>query len=486
MDDLCEKNNNNAEFILLNLCISEDGYEFASDIQTATQLAEYELEEITSKLDENENTLKKLTPECDKTDYLLAASCGTLCGLIDIFLIGKPGESPIGNLSDEWFKKRTMDFAKFCGWNGSGDSISPAIKYLEKKFKIPYDHTGAGDAAGLVFDLNPRNHHFKSLAHNPSLLGLFFSILDQFTNTSHFISGGELISLQEVDNNFELKGNNISSKLFCGFVNWFGHIISDMSGSSTSKGRGMGIPSPLWTWTNDIIAIKRKFNIETFEFDKSVNELALLIFKQGYDLRFEFAKAIPVFVNELLVRMIYSVRRLVQFFMNNQKEKRAFQLMWETSQPFSNASVKRMLTIAHGTFCLIDTGDALAHGFISGGGSFNAEDFILRLNIVGIGRFSISLYGEISRGIRQKALKKENSILKQENITIIDYVEGLKLLSKIYDDKELLLFTKELEESKMYVKAFEKSVLLAEKRNVPGERILRNKDDIDSYFKGGK
>lgn len=78
----------------------------------------------------------------------------------------------------------------------SDSSLSSAIKYLENKFKIPYDQTGAGDAARLVFDLNPRNHHFKSLGHNPSLLGLFFSILDQFANTAHFISEGELISLQ--------------------------------------------------------------------------------------------------------------------------------------------------------------------------------------------------------------------------------------------------------------------------------------------------
>lgn len=82
-----------------------------------------------------------------------------------------------------------MDFAMICGWDGkSNDSLSSAIKYLEKKFKIPYYQTGAVDAASLVFVLNSRNHHFKSLGHNPSLLGLFFVILDQFTNTSHFIS----------------------------------------------------------------------------------------------------------------------------------------------------------------------------------------------------------------------------------------------------------------------------------------------------------
>ena len=38
----------------------------------------------------------------------------------------------------------------------------------------------------------------------------------------------------------------------------------------------------------------------------------------------------------------------------------------------------------------------------------------------------------------------------------------------------------------MYVQAFEKSVILAEKRNVPKNEILRNKADIDSYFKGSE
>ena len=36
----------------------------------------------------------------------------------------------------------------------------------------------------------------------------------------------------------------------------------------------------------------------------------------------------------------------------------------------------------------------------------------------------------------------------------------------------------------MYIKAFEKTILLAEKRTVPKNKILRNKEDIDSYFKG--
>lgn len=103
-----------------------------------------------------------------------------------------------------------------------------------------------------------------------------------------------MISLQEADGKFELRGNNVPSKLFCASLNWFGHLISDMSGASSSKGRGMGIPSPIWSWTNDIIAIKKKTGIPASEFENTINELALQIYKEGYDARFQAAQAIPV------------------------------------------------------------------------------------------------------------------------------------------------------------------------------------------------
>ncbi len=479
-------NDNNEKIMLLEFSASEDGYEFSTNIKKALSDAEDELSNIIIKLEESTDSLKKLTPECDKVDYILAACSGAMCGILDIFLVGKPGESPIGDITDTWFENRTRDFAKMCGWNDKeNNTLSSAIKHLEKKFKIPYDQRGAGDAAGWIFDLNPKNHHFKSLGHNPTLLGLFFSVLDQFCNTSHFVSNGELISLQEADGKFELKGNDVPSKLFCGLANWFGHIISDVSGSSGAKGRGMGIPSPIWSWMNDIIAIKRKLNIPVGELDKSMNELALEIYKQGYDARFQAAQAIPVFINELLVRVIYSVRRLVKYFTSTKSEDRTFSSLWKSCEPFSNATVKRMLTVAHGTFCLIDMGDAVVHGFVSGGGSFNVTEFAMRLNIVGIGRFTISLYGEVSRGLKRHDVKEDIVVIHRQKMIIEDYIEGLNYLAEIYDDKELLLFTQEFRKSDMYIQAFEKSVLLAEKRNVPNNLLLKNKSDIDYYFMGG-
>ena len=467
--------------LLLDLSITENDFEFATSVTSALNQAELELQSI----DETIDSIKALRPECDKLDYILAASSGALCGLIDIFLVGKPGESPIGDITDKWFADRTKDFSKLCGWKDDGDgSLSSAIKHLEKKFKIPYDQSSSGGAAKDIFNLTPSNHHFKSLAHNPSLFGLFFSILDQFDNTSHFVTGGQLVSLQDADGRFELRGDNTPSRLFCGFVNWLGHIISDRSGSHTSKGRGMGVPSPLWTWTNDIIAIKSKLNIPVSQFDNDVNELALNIFEKGYDARFQTAQAIPVFINELVVRLVYSIRRLVKYISETDTDNRSFKSLWSACEPFSNPTVKRMLTVAHGTFCLIDLGDATIRGFVAGGGNFSAAEFFMRLNIVGLGRFTISLYGEVRREIDSRKAEEEIRFLQRERVVVEYYIEGLKILADRYDDQELLNFVDDLKRSNAYIQGFEKSVELARKRNISTANFVSNKSEIDNYFMG--
>lgn len=165
-------------YVEMDLSVDDNKYDFLSIISDALSNAEMELQETKRFISETIETVNNLTPECDKLDYALAASSGVICGVIDVFLVGKPGESPLGNITDKWIETRTRDFAKLCGWDSKDNSsASSAIKFLEKKFKIPYDQRGAGDAASEIFNLSPRNHHFKSLAHNPSLLGLFFQFL---------------------------------------------------------------------------------------------------------------------------------------------------------------------------------------------------------------------------------------------------------------------------------------------------------------------
>ena len=476
-------NKPNKSVVIADFSILDDGFNFDTNIDEALKGASNKLTEIDELINETEKTIKNLTPECDKLDYILSASSGVLCGIIDIFLVGKPGESPVGDVTDKWFDDRVKDFAKLCGWNSKkNSSVKSAIGFLERKFKVPYDQRGAGDAASFIFDLKPANHHFKSLAHNPTLLGLFFSILDQFTNSSHFVTDGQLIALEDADGKFELRGKSTPAKLFAGIINWFGHLISDVAGSSGSKGRGSGIPSPIWCWINDVITLKNKLKIPVSKFDKDFCDLALEIYAKGYDVRFQAAQAIPVFINELLVRIFYSIRRMIRYLIDSKQEDRSFAILWKSCEPFTNATIKRMLTVAHGTFVIVDAGDATVKAFMAGGGKFNPVEFFLRLNIVGVGRFTISMYGETKRGLKKITLKGNAYLLRRERTLLVDYIDGLNILSNAYNDKELLSFIDNFKTSDLYKEAFDKSAKLAELRNVPKDKILYSKMDIDSYF----
>ena len=176
--------------LVLEIEVDESSkYSLSSCLEDAKLLEDEKIK----KIEEITKSIKEVRSECDKLDYALAASVGLLSGIIDIFLVGSPEDSHFCKMTDKWFKGRVIDFAKLNGWKGKIEDISSAIRFLENKFKVPYDQKGIGDAGKAVFNLTPSNHHFKSLGHNLTIMGMFFSILDQFNNTSHFVTEGELI-----------------------------------------------------------------------------------------------------------------------------------------------------------------------------------------------------------------------------------------------------------------------------------------------------
>lgn len=474
---------------LAEIVVGDDGLSFSSPIEQALAEAEIELTDLKETIE----TIATLRPKCDKMDYALAASSGAICGLIDIFLVGTPLHSPLGKITDKWFENRVVSFAKGCRWiNAKKKSIwakAPrppkdivsAIRWLQLTFKIPYDQTSWGDAANYAFDikLNTDNHHFLSLGHNPSICGLFFSILDQFTNSSHFVAGKEFIELVDAGKGVRLQGKSFVGKVFCGFCNWFGHIMSDISGSdgSTKRGnRGMGIPSPLWTWMNDVIVIKSKLGIKPSDFDAKFNQLALDIYNDGYDFRFQTTQAIPVIINGLVVRLIYAVRRLLQYYQETDEGSRSINDALVKCRPANNPEISRMLTVAHGTFCLLDATDATVRGFITGAGGFNPKEFILRLNIIGLGRFAVSLGSEVQRYWKAKS---ESLFAKRKKPILEDYIEGLKVLAQYYDDKELYSLAERVCDDKHYKDVFSDTVTVATRRGV---KAYPTKESVDDYF----
>lgn len=315
---------------------------------------------------------------CDKYDYMIAVACGAIGGLIDILFVGVPkkesklgvsNESKLGNFVDNQANKITMKFAEMLGWDrqkaedNNKNVLNSAIGYLEDRYKINYDQKTTAETGGKVKNLSLKNHHLKSLGHAPDIIGLFFSILNQFTSTSTFVSNGQLITIDT--ETFELKGNNFIAKIFCGFCNWFGHLMSDWTGSSGASGRGSGVPIPFYELT-------QLLNFGRFG-EKHQQTFAVIcakVFEDGYDFRYGIAMAIPVLITELLTRAMYAIKAV---FYHNKDPKDCI----VTSSP----ELRRMLLVSHGTLCLLDGVDA---GVRSGG---NLVNFLLRTNFIAWVRF---------------------------------------------------------------------------------------------------
>lgn len=316
---------------------------------------------------------------CDKYDYMIASTCGLIGGLVDVFFVGIPGKGSLSKWADNQTDNAVQRFAKLIGWKGpgkEGKETASAIGFLEKKFKVNYDHGTSHDTDGAVKNMSLSNHHVKSLGHSPDLVGLFFSILDQFCNTAHFVDKGNLITINT--ETFELSGSNVVSKIFSGFMNWLGHLFSDMAGSSGGRGkvdagRGSGIPIPFYSLLQFI-------NVGSFgQHRQTFSTIAVKVFESGYDMRHGLAMAVPVLITELLTRMMWVIKRR---FYHDQE--------WRDCVPSgNNPELRRMLLIGHGTLCLVDTTDAALR---SGG---NIVAFMVRSNLIAWTRFGTLAIKEI-------------------------------------------------------------------------------------------
>tara|TARA_R110002072_G_scaffold303093_1_gene493198 strand:- start:692 stop:2158 length:1467 start_codon:yes stop_codon:yes gene_type:complete len=306
---------------------------------------------------------------CDKFDYMIAGTCGFIGGLVDILFVGIPGEGPLTKFADETTNEVVQKFAGLFGWKGpreGGDPTASAIGYLERKFKVNYDQsTGRGNnGVGGLFDMSMSNHHIKSIGHWPDLIGLLFSILDQFNSTAHFVDDGCVLSIDT--KTFELKGSTFVAKIFAGFVNWFGHLMSDVAGSSGSVGRGAGIPIPFF-------GLLQFLDFGAFgQHRQTFAKVAVQVFEKGYDFRHGIALAMPVLIAELLIRFMWTMKR--RYYHGSP---------WAECIPSgNNPELRRMLLIGHGTLCIVDGADA---GLRSGG---EMIQFMLRANLIGWARFS--------------------------------------------------------------------------------------------------
>ena len=288
---------------------------------------------------------------CDPSDYALAAACGVLCGLVDVLFVKEPHEGLLGQKTDELFDSLVTKLAK--EKQGSGNTVKSAIGFFERNAKVSYDQATTQSLKMALSDgfsdtvehLSMKNHHAKSLSHYPDVFGLIASICNQFTNTSTFLDSGKgtITITNGTGNGFELEGGTLLSKLYCGFINWIMHCISDIAGSSGSKGVGAGLPIP-------VTEFFQFCNFGRFENEKgqwqSFATVMTKVYEEGYDLRHGVATSIPVLLNDLLMQAVFTIKQ--HFYAG---------VPWERIKD-NYDELQRMKTVSIGSLCLVDLSEA--------------------------------------------------------------------------------------------------------------------------------
>lgn len=329
----------------------------------------------------------------DKFDYYMAVSSGIIAGLIDVFLVGTIGkeskasvlQEKVNTCYDVVVKKYGMlerrqelkvQKKEACAKSpGKAKEISKnfnskieqvkkwdtkdSIKYLEKRHKVSYDlSVNKGSTPGL----HPSNHHLLSLAHEPSLLGLVVGVMDQLSGTVTLIlPDGHLKRLPSESKLALANQSNPIMAIIEAVQNWFGHIMSDIAGSGTSKQKGAGLPVPGWAALEKLQFGKIKIGRNTM----TISGVAEWMYKNGYDVRAFTAQLIPVLINETLLRIYWFYKQ--HFYYGKSME--------ESIPIANNRELARLLLVSTATFSSLDFGDA----FLKSGG--NTGKLLMTVNI---------------------------------------------------------------------------------------------------------
>lgn len=402
------------------------------------------IEKIDSELSKRDNQkenldskIKKLTNTSDKTDYLIAVSSGIFAGFIDSIWVGEFSFES----GKDWGSAKTNNFvlkvAKFTGFKGN--DLTGAIRHLEKKYPLASDSNTSDFGGGL-------QHHLRDFAHHPTLSGLIFSILSQFTGKAYGTDTSGGFKIVEIQNKTFI-GSNIYLKFLYGTVYWFFHLISDIAGSSSNTGIGTGLPGPLLALAKELSSIPLFKNSKIG--DKSIPLVLSKLFngtlfiqrdQQGriieesikrFDFRAELGslnevgkQSIPVIINECLVRGFYFSRRFLEEIKVRgiKRLEDLDKVIWKNTLPWGNRTITRMLTISTSTFCLIDLGDSALRAAIKSKGNkaVFATNFLLRVNIVGIGRLSVAIKTEVSMEIDKSKKRNKRLALMSEQLHLMN------------------------------------------------------------------
>lgn len=472
-------------------------YEKNAKMDSRLHNIEEKFKEVENILGNNEEQLAKynrdidrLTNHSDGIDYMVAVGSGVLTAIIDSIWVGEFNFERGKEWGDEKVNSFVIKVAKWTGYEG--DSLEGAIRSLENKYGLASD-SNTSDFGGSL------QHHLRDFAHHPTPVGLVFSMLTQFTGNAYGTNKEGKFIVVKVKND-KFIGDHLAQKFLYGSIYWFFHMVSDMAGSSNSPGAGTGLPGPLLSLLKELSVLPFFKNLKSGDISFSEwlsklfngtelgerDENGKIINPLRFDLRAEIGvayelgrQAIPVIINECVVRGFYFIRHFHAQLKEKQigSMKELSRLNLKKVLPFNNRTIVRMLTISTGTFTAIDLCDAAVRGAVKSKGNpaMFLGNFILRVNFVGLGRFAIAIGTDFVMDVKQKNVRDKKIALLNEQLHYLNakvyYKQGAMWVTAEKTEKTIDEAIQMMETSvEFYIKTFEEN-----------KQSLRN---IGTYKKG--
>ena len=377
--------------------------------------------------------IELLSSQADNLDYVVAIASGIVCGLLDILWVGEfnlQRERSIASDKVDSFVKKTAEMLE----GKKFDDVKSAVKSLEEKFPIPSDGNTSDFGGG-------KQHHLRDFAHHPTIVGLAFSLLTQFTEKSYGTDVNGVFLVVDVPKKSKLFiGKDVPQKILMGTITWFFHLVSDIAGSSSTAGitGGTGIPGPILALAKEISAIPFFKNIKvdgdvslslflsklfngTLMAQRDTNGKIIKESVVKFDLRSELGitsklckQAVPVIANECIVRAFYFIRHLAMAMKENCVSCLADmkKIDCNTVKPANNSTIARMLTVSTGVFTALDIGVAIA-----------TQKYWVSINYAGVGRFAVAIGSDVSWGLKARNIKKIRDVyenIKQQTFRKVD------------------------------------------------------------------
>ena len=334
--------------------------------------------------------------------YRIAAASGLITGFFSSLDFTEDHLKKISEWKEKDWNQYIVLIAKLIGFKDN--DLKGAISFIKNRLVTSLDieinkEVKAGFDSWLRF-----------LSGHPSIAGLFFSILTQFSHKRYRFVDNELCP-EKVPAYYAF-GRNFLEKILYGFLYWVFNLATEMMISSRNILDDMKIPKEIISLIKELCKtpIFKKIPHDIASFEEAFSKILRLFFEKAHywnnegekklfnlndevkNLKIKtFMNSVPVLINECIVRAAYFIKKMIVEIKEKKVQSFAdFDKIEITNVlPFNNRLVSRMILVSSGCFVGVNIAGAVVKAIMKKKTSDRgfAETLFTEVNIAGVGRF---------------------------------------------------------------------------------------------------